>query len=277
MNIFTRDYAAAESCFAALRANPDASARAAGRTSEMYIPLYQGKLDEALEVAGRAMAADVADNYRGKHLVLKAWCAATIRADKGDLVQAVKDVEALAAQFRKEYPNESWTATFLLAGIYSRAGNAARAKELLAQMKDEIQKAGDKTAMLDYQGAKGWIDMAEGKFDEAVKDFEEADPLGEAFLPGFYRAVCLLKAGRAVESANAFEKLLRRYSEDRAAYPVQSVQAYYYLGLAQEELGRTDEAVKNYEEFVTIWKDAYPGIEGLADARSRLARLRQPG
>ena len=276
MDLFTRDYAAAESCFAALRASPNAETRAAGRTCQILIPLYQGKLNEALDVAGRAIAGDVAEDYRGKHLFLKAWCAANIRVDKGDREQAVKDVEDLAARFKKENPDEPWTATFLLVSMLARTGDAARAKVLLGQLKSEIEH-GDKTLVADYLAAKGGVALAEGNYDQACKDFEDADPLGEAFLPGFFGALALFKAGRTVESANAFEKLLRRYSEDRATYPVQSVQAYYYLGLAQEELGRTDEAIKNYEEFLSIWKDADPGIEGLADAKSRLARLRQPG
>jgi serine/threonine protein kinase/predicted Zn-dependent protease len=277
LNLFTRDYAAAESCFAQLRASSEAETRAEGRMCQILVPLYQGKLNEALDVAGRAIAEDVAEGYRGAQLFLKGWCVANIHADKGDLDLAIKETEELAARFRKENPDQPWTATFLLVGMYARKGDTARTKALLGQLKDEIERGGDKTLTADYSLAKGWVDIAEGNFDAACKDLEDADPLGERFLPGFFHALVLLKAGRAVESVNAFEKLLRRYSEDRASYPVQSVRVYYYLGLAQEELGRTQEAIKNYEEFLTIWKDADPGIEGLADAKSRLARLRQPG
>jgi hypothetical protein len=45
------------------------------------------------------------------------------------------------------------------------------------------------------------------------------------------------------------------------------------MGLAYAESGWTDRAVKQYQTFLDIWKDADPGIEEIDDARERLSSL----
>jgi len=71
--------------------------------------------------------------------------------------------------------------------------------------------------------------------------------------------------------------LLRAYTEERALYPLDGVRAYYFLGVAREELGRTEEAIESYEEFLRFWRDGDPALVEIADAKERLAKLRQPG
>jgi tetratricopeptide (TPR) repeat protein len=47
--------------------------------------------------------------------------------------------------------------------------------------------------------------------------------------------------------------------------------AYYELGKAYEELGRPEDAVAAYAEFVEAWTDADPELQPVvADARTRL-------
>jgi tetratricopeptide (TPR) repeat protein len=60
----------------------------------------------------------------------------------------------------------------------------------------------------------------------------------------------------------------------RAQYPFEAVKAHYVLGLAYERSGWTKGAMKQYGEFLEIWKDADPGIPEIEDARQRLAQLK---
>jgi len=50
--------------------------------------------------------------------------------------------------------------------------------------------------------------------------------------------------------------------------------AYYMLGKIYEAQENTAQAIENYERFLTLWKDADPGIKEVEDARVRLAELR---
>ena len=53
------------------------------------------------------------------------------------------------------------------------------------------------------------------------------------------------------------------------AYP----RTRYLLGLVNEALGERKEAVKAYEQFLEIWKNADKDLPELIDAKARLAKL----
>jgi tetratricopeptide (TPR) repeat protein len=65
-----------------------------------------------------------------------------------------------------------------------------------------------------------------------------------------------------------------RYDSNRMEAPIWSVKAHYSLGEAYERLGRIQDAVEQYEEFLEWWKDADPGIPENKDAKERLNELR---
>jgi len=58
---------------------------------------------------------------------------------------------------------------------------------------------------------------------------------------------------------------------------VASVKAHYWLGVAYEQDGRKADAVKEYEEFLNIWKDADFKSQELDDARARVGKLKATG
>ncbi len=66
-----------------------------------------------------------------------------------------------------------------------------------------------------------------------------------------------LMPGGGNESASAF-------------YYVQSV---YYLGIAEQELGNTAQAIEYFNEFLEYWGDADLELEMITDARERVAQL----
>jgi len=41
-----------------------------------------------------------------------------------------------------------------------------------------------------------------------------------------------------------------------------------------QSIGRKNKAIEKYEKFLSLWKDADPGIAEVEDARERLAGLR---
>jgi cytochrome c-type biogenesis protein CcmH/NrfG len=48
----------------------------------------------------------------------------------------------------------------------------------------------------------------------------------------------------------------------------------YVLGKIHEEQGDATEATEHYEKFLSLWKDADPGIAEIEDAKKRLAGLK---
>jgi hypothetical protein len=60
------------------------------------------------------------------------------------------------------------------------------------------------------------------------------------------------------------------------AWPIASVSAHYWLGVAYEGQGRKEDAAREYTTFLDTWKEAdFPSPE-LKDARARLNRLSSP-
>jgi cytochrome c-type biogenesis protein CcmH/NrfG len=47
------------------------------------------------------------------------------------------------------------------------------------------------------------------------------------------------------------------------------------LGKIQEQQGNTAKAIEHYQKFLSLWKDADPGILEVEDARKRLAGLKK--
>ncbi len=49
--------------------------------------------------------------------------------------------------------------------------------------------------------------------------------------------------------------------------------SFYMLGKIHEQQGDTTRAIEHYEKFLSLWKDADPGLPEVEDARNRLAGL----
>ena len=50
--------------------------------------------------------------------------------------------------------------------------------------------------------------------------------------------------------------------------------SFYMLGKIYEQQGFTAKAIEHYEKFLSLWKDADPGIAEVEDARKRLVGLK---
>jgi cytochrome c-type biogenesis protein CcmH/NrfG len=106
---------------------------------------------------------------------------------------------------------------------------------------------------------------------ESIRGWETAEPPVRFFLAEAY-----VETGRLADAVAQWERLVRMHYEDTAAYSLWMATALYKLGLAYEQLGQRENAVKEYEMFLEIFKDADPDLEEVSDARNRLERLRSP-
>jgi tetratricopeptide (TPR) repeat protein len=73
-------------------------------------------------------------------------------------------------------------------------------------------------------------------------------------------------AGRLSEAAGVHEETLRRFGGH--------VLSHYDLGQIYEEMGRTEDAEREYVVFLEAWAEADAGLPQVEDARQRLASLR---
>ena len=275
MYLFKREYAKAESCYQKLSSSPEKSTRSAVRTSLAYIPLYQGRFEEALEVLEHGIAADRMEQCEGEHTAFKYLLKASLYAEKKNLNLAIKEAEIWPQMFRKVYPHHAVVWRDVYVCILAEGGEIAEAEKVTRVLKSDIEEQ-DPSVMFGYWRVVGAIELAKGNAGAAITYLEKAtkEALFQVFWVRFLLAKAYMESGELGEAVAELEKALSRYDDARVIVPIWAVKAYYLLGLAYEKSGWNKKAIEQYEEFLEIWKDADPGIPEVEDAKERLEKLR---
>jgi tetratricopeptide (TPR) repeat protein/predicted Ser/Thr protein kinase len=274
MYLFKRDYARAESCYMDLASSSGKDYRVLGRLALACVPMYRGKLDEALKVLDDGLGADRMEQARGERTAEKYRLVATVYLEKGEFDSAIE-----AARNRMELrktidPNDpgSWIDVYI--HVLAEGGQLAEAERLAAPLVERREKDPKSVLQSDWL-ALGVLERARGNHDQAIiymtKALEaEAEPY---FHLRSILAETYMGVGKLGEAADLFEAALSRYGAGRPLAPIRAAKAYYWLGLAYEQSGWSAKAIEQYETFLEIWKDADPGIAEVEDARQRLAEL----
>jgi len=275
MYLLKREYAKAESCYKELSSSSEKGTRSQGRTYLALIPLYQGKLEEALKVLNDGIAADRMEQTERQDNVNKHFLKARIYEEKKNLEMALKEAELCTEIHKKAYPEAAVNMRDYYAYILAESGKNAKAEEVVRALKKNIEEK-NPALMYSYWLALGTIEQAKGNTNTAVTYNEKAaeEAPSPLFHVRFFLASAYLESGRLGEAVSELEKVLSRYDELRAFFAIWAVKAHYLLALAYEKSGWNKKAIEKYEEFLEIWKDADPEIREVEDARKRLEKLR---
>ncbi len=172
------------------------------------------------------------------------------------------------------------------------SGNRIQAYQLLEAIRKNLEgvKSGFWGPWIEY--TTGVLLYEEGKYDEAVSSFGKA--IQNYFPnrhPSYHYALSLMKSGR-IDSAIHELKLLTVNCMPPGThsiyldvflfpmwsyFPIAAVKAHYWLGVAYEKQGKTDQAMKEYETFLNIWKEADFKSPEMQDAEARLGKLKAAG
>jgi tetratricopeptide (TPR) repeat protein/tRNA A-37 threonylcarbamoyl transferase component Bud32 len=162
-----------------------------------------------------------------------------------------------------------------LIDAYATSGRPDKAKALLQEYA-ALPDNQTPEAKRSLQGLQGLISRAEGRYDDAIREFQATDVGGcpECILPDVAMAYDL--AGNA-DSAIA---LLTRFTEGRgiplgprASWLAHSLRR---LGELHDAKGNADQAISAYARFVDLWKDADPELQPLVQkARDRMRELQR--
>lgn len=155
---------------------------------------------------------------------------------------------------------------------------------MLNEIKDDIAGTTPRLQVIaNYYSAL--ILFEEGKYEAALKQFQEVfNSIPPNHEPNYFYAVCLLKCRILSEAIDQFGIIKNWFSNtlnlitvpgSQTYWPVQTVKAYYWSGVAYEQLGQKEKALKEYEEFLDIWKEADFNSPEIKDAKMRVAKLKR--
>lgn len=278
--LFLREYASAESCFTALANSSNECDRAEGRTRLALIPLHQGKFDQALQEL-TAITTDPPDNWCDSLWDVYAYSfKAGIHEELGNSEAALSEYDAKRSLFRSLIPHDT---TYMLIDhirLLSENGELVRAEKLMETVQ-ALNDSADQQSVRRYWYASGCIHFGKREYDAAVECLTKAAAVAMQTWKssGFKVRVMLgrayLELNRPQDAVTAFEPLALSYcTEARLWWPLWSVKLHYWLGLAYEGAGRTDDAIAQYEQFLGYWGDGDSDIEAVAVARERRKKLR---
>ena len=202
----------------------------------------------------------------------------------GDAVRAAQRIDQALARTPLDDVLVADRPYFDIATAYARAARPDKAQSIIARYRAEIAD----TALLrlqDYQlhDALGEIALAQNKPRDALVEFRKGDvaydgqPATEcAPCSEFNLARAFDAAGMADSAIAAYERFVEEPYFDRISEtdPLGLAGAHKRLGELYEAKGDRRRAASHYQQFVTLWKDADPGLQPrVAEVKRRLDRL----
>jgi tetratricopeptide (TPR) repeat protein len=124
---------------------------------------------------------------------------------------------------------------------------------------------------------KARLALHNGNYEQAITYMEQAKTLypGSNLIPADLFEIlgeAHYRAGDLESARDQFERITRM-TYNRKEYGDIYAKSFYMLGKIFEQMGKKREAIKHYEKFLDLWKNADPGFLEVDVARTRLAAL----
>ncbi|MEJ2319946.1 MAG: protein kinase [Gemmatimonadales bacterium] len=163
-----------------------------------------------------------------------------------------------------------------LAALYAQAGRTDLAQAMLSEFESVIEPRVRGPMRARYGRAKGEIELAEGRYEDAIEAFRASDIGGclTCAFPG------LIRSYEAAGEPDSVIALSERYLAANHVGRLSQVD-HAFLGPALERLGHLyyergdwEKAAENYARFVELWAEAEPELQPrVRAARERLDEI----
>ena len=259
------------------------AAQRIGRNSLGGLYLSQGKfvksknqLKQGVELARKLEEKEWEPDF---HLNL-----ARMNLKTGNLEDALSEVEkAWAGSFDISSTISTQIRALHLKGlIYLEMRSIDQAQKSADQLRESIENWINKKLMRYYYHLQGKIELKRTNYSGAIELFKKALTLSSyqgyqsqeqaLFIDSL--ALSYYKAADLENAREEYEKITTLITS-RLSYGDIYAKSFYMLGKIYEEQGNTAKAIEHYEKFLSLWKDADPGIAEVEDAKKRLAGLKE--
>ena len=163
---------------------------------------------------------------------------------------------------------------------YLQMKSVDEAQRVAVELREMIEKGIYKKSIRIYYLLMGLIEFEKDNIFKAVEYLEKAvrSLPYQDYSPGPH-ATFIYSLALAYYEAEDFDKALEEYERivalttGRLSYGDIYAKSFFMLGKIYEQQGNTAKAIENHEKFLSLWKDADPGIAEVEDAKKRLAGL----
>jgi len=233
-----------------------------------------GKLGDSRREIQQAWSIFTAAHITGAALQGTADSAVMLALVLGDKTSAVRMLEEGLARhpLTGAASSDPYVATSI---AYSIAGRPDRARAVLAQWEESRKSATDIEDDNYRHAMRSWIAIASGKYDEAASEARAAAATSCDFcvLPTLAQAYDL--GGQSDSAIAVFNRFIDLPVAGRDAVDGNFLAgAHKRLGELYEAKGNNADALKHYNVFLRLWKNADPELQPkVAEVRQRVDRL----
>ena len=197
-----------------------------------------------------------------------------------NLQEALKDCDNAADYALKaEDPSRQRRAVHLKGLTYVRMNAPDEALKTADELKTLILDSHNPNNMHFFHHLAGMVELNQNNFASAIENFKEAlslqtsDPRNKN--AGYIESLAVAYyTSEDIDKAQAEYERITSSSSGRLSFGDVYARSYYELGKIYEQKGWKGKAIEHYEKFLSLWKDADPGIPELKDATKRLAGLK---
>jgi tetratricopeptide (TPR) repeat protein len=273
------NWAEAENLYQKASTMKEPRAQYDAETCLAFLYIEQGRFVKAEEMIKQAIAwAD-----KSKDAGSKAWCQAArgfVLSDMGKYDQALVALEeslktAIDAKLSGyQRFNLIWKGLLL-----TNMKALEKAQASAAEFKIQTEKSKDKNEIAGYYDLMARIELGKENYSQAIEYVEKAlsfygfSPLTYSAYTLETKALAHFRSGNLDKAQDVFEKI-QALTSGRWNSGDTFVKSYYMLGQIHERKGDKIKAAELYKKFLSLWKDADPGIPEVTDAGKRLAGLK---
>jgi len=276
--LYQGNFAEAEKTYRKLLEINDPESHINGRRALAELATTQGKFGLAKKYRNEAIDL-AAKGHREEYEINDRLSLGQILVRSGDLRGGMGEFVA-AEKIAKQIEDYNYQRLALLhRGLAQIAlKSLAEAEKTAAELKRLNDSGMNKKAYRYNSILSGAIEAEKGNYTRAAPYFQDAIALLTSeyanrdeyalFLDAL--ASAYLKAGDLEKARDVYGRITALNNGRLDAGDIYA-RSFYRLGQIYEKLGDKVRAQESYGKFLELWKDADPGLAGVADARARLA------